>query len=580
MLRSEIEMYQQGEHGHAAESEGLIWRAHHAFNRQFEKLRNVYRRHLEWGFEHRAVLAGLFIVFCVGSLGLGLLVGRDFFPYVDSGQMRLHVRAPQGTRIEETERVFAAVEAEIRRLIPPDQLRSIVDNIGLPISGINMAYGDIATVGASDGEILISLDEKHEPTQEYERILRNNLRAKFPEETFFFMAANITNQILNFGIPSPVDIQVLGRNAKATFATAEEISRRVSGIPGAVDVHLRQEMNAPAVDVNVDRAEASQAGLTERDIANSMFISLSSSGQVAPNQWLNPVNGVSYQITVQTPQHQIDSFEALRRTPITGPNAKSTTFLRNVSRMKRSSLPVIVNHYNVQPVFDVYANVDRRDLGGVATDVYKVLKTVKLPPGVTTTLRGQVETMESSFIRLGLGMFFAILLVYLLMVVNFQSWLDPFIILMAIPGALSGILWMLFLTGTTLNVPSLMGCIMAIGVATANSILMVTFANDEREAGKDAKEAAISAGYTRIRPVIMTALAMIIGMAPMALAMGEGGEQNAPLGRAVIGGLLLATFSTLFFVPVMYSYLRKNAPVNLDRQIEDEYHEGEAPQAT
>jgi multidrug efflux pump subunit AcrB len=575
MLRGEVEMYQRGEHGHAAESEGLIWKAHHAFNRQFEKLRNVYRRHLEWGFGHRGILAALFIVFCVGSLGLGFLVGRDFFPYVDSGQMRLHLRAPVGTRIEQTERIFAAVEAEIRRKIPANQLHTIVDNIGLPTSGINMAYGDIATVGASDGEILISLREDHSPTQDYERLLRDDLRDKFPDETFFFMAANITNQILNFGIPSPIDIQVIGRNSQNTYTTAEEISRRVAVIPGAVDVHLRQEVAAPAVDVNVDRSEANQAGLTERDVANSMFISLSSSGQVAPNQWLNPLNGVSYQITVQTPQYRIDSFDALRRTPITASGGGSPAFLSNVSRLRRSSLPVIVNHYNVQPVFDVYANVDRRDLGGVAEDIDSVLKKVKLPAGVATTVRGQVETMRSSFIRLGLGMLFAILLVYLLMVVNFQSWLDPFIILMAIPGALSGIMWMLFLTGTRLSVPSLMGCIMAIGVATANSILMVVFANDERAEGKDAREAALSAGYTRMRPVIMTALAMIIGMAPMALSMGEGGEQNAPLGRAVIGGLILATFSTLFFVPVMYSYLRKKPPLDLDRQIEQEYHEGE-----
>jgi multidrug efflux pump subunit AcrB len=579
MLRGEIEMYQQGEGGHAAESEGVIWRVHHAFNRQFEKLRNLYRRHLEWAFDHRWALALLFIVFCVGSAGLAFLVGRDFFPYVDSGQMRLHVRAPEGTRIEETERVFAEVEAEIRQVIPPDQLRSIVDNIGLPVSGINMAYGDIATIGASDGEILISLKEDHGPTQEYERRLRDDLRAKFPGETFFFMAANITNQILNFGIPSPIDIQVLGRNSKTTFATAEEISRLVALIPGAVDVHIRQEMSAPVVNVNVDRTEASQAGLTERDVANSMFISLSSSGQVAPNQWLNPVNGVSYQITVQTPQYRINSFDELRLTPITSAGGTNTTLLKNVTRMNRGSIPVIVNHYNVQPVFDVYANVDRRDLGGVAGDIDRIIKKVKLPAGVSTTVRGQVETMESSFVRLGLGMLFAILLVYLLMVVNFQSWLDPFIILLAIPGALSGILWMLYLTGTTLNVPSLMGCIMAIGVATANSILMVTFANDEQSAGKDAKTAAISAGYTRIRPVVMTALAMIIGMAPMALSLGEGGEQNAPLGRAVIGGLLLATFSTLFFVPVMYSFLRTKPPVDHDRQIEDEYHQGEGQPA-
>ncbi len=577
MLTGEIEMYQKGEHGHAAESEGAIWRVHHAFNRQFEKMRSLYRRHLEWAFGHRVVLGSLFMIFCVASLGLGPLVGRDFFPYVDSGQMRLHVRAPEGTRIEETERIFATVEAEIRRQIPANQLRSVVDNIGLPVSGINMAYGDIATIGASDGEILISLQENHNPTQEYERRLREELREKFPEETFFFMAANITNQILNFGIPSPIDIQVIGRNAKATFAMAEEIARRVEVIPGAVDVHLRQEMTAPAVDVNVDRTEANQAGLSERDVANSMFISLSSSGQVAPNQWLNPVNGVSYAITVQTPQYRIDSFDALRYA-----DYRTHRQLHHfpAQREPHETQFAAGHRQSLQRAAGVRRLRQRRPARSRRRrGRYRHrAEEDQASAGVTTTVRGQVETMQSSFIRLGIGMVFAILLVYLLMAINFQSWMDPFIILMAIPGALSGILWMLFLTGTTLSVPSLMGCIMSIGVATANSILMVTFANDEQSAGKDATAAAISAGYTRMRPVIMTALAMIIGMAPMALSLGEGAEQNAPLGRAVIGGLVLATFSTLFFVPIMYSFLRTRPPINLDSRIEEEYHEGDAQQ--
>ena len=577
MLRPEVQLYQQGEHGHAVPGEGIIWRVHHAFNGRFESLRQRYRGSLQWSLDHRPWVAAAFGVFFAGSLLLMFIVGRDFFPYVDSGQMRLHLRAPMGTRIEETERIFARVEQEIRRMIPADELDTLLDNIGLPNGGFNLAFGDTATIGPADGDILISLKPNHHSTQEYERMLRDDLRLKFPQQTFFFQAANITNQILNFGIPAPIDVQVIGRNAQANWQIAQQLQRRMAGIPGAVDVHIRQELNSPTVDVDVDRTKADQAGLTERDVANSLFISLSSSGQTAPNQWLNPVNGVSYQISVQTPQYRINSFDALKRTPITAPNGMTTQLLENFVSLHRTNTPALINHYNVQPVYDVYANTDRRDLGGIAGDIDNVLNGLQshLPEGTTLKMRGQVETMRNSFVRLGLGMLFAILLVYLLMVVNFQSWLDPFIILTAIPGALSGILWMLFLTGTTLNVPSLMGCIMSIGVATANSILLVVFANDERFEGKNHLEAAVSAGYTRIRPVIMTALAMIIGMLPMALALGEGGEQNAPLGRAVIGGLIVATFTTLFFVPVMYSYLRKKQPLDQDRQIEHESHEGD-----
>jgi multidrug efflux pump subunit AcrB len=578
MLPSEVELYQKGEQGHAAESSGVFWRVHHAFNRQFERMRGAYHGWLEWCLHHRGWFASVFGVFCAASLLLALLVGRDFFPYVDSGQMRLHVRAPQGTRVEQTERVFAQVEREIRQIVPDNELNTILDNIGLPTSSVNLAFGDLATIGASDGDILISLKPDHRPTLEYERMLRQQLRRKFPDVGFAFQAANITNQILNFGIPAPIDIQVVGRNAEVNYRIAQDLQRRVSGVPGAVDVHVRQERNVPTLNVDVDRTKADQAGLTERDVANSMFISLSSSGQVSPNQWLNPANGVSYQINVQTPQYRIDSFDALQRTPITPPNGSSTQLLRNLVSLERTSTPAIVSHYNVQPVFDVYANTDRRDLGSVAGDINNILKEAgkHLPEGTLLKMRGQADTMQSSFYRLGLGMLFAILLVYLLMVVNFQSWLDPFIILMAVPGALSGILWMLFLTGTTLNVPSLMGCIMAIGVATANSILLVTFANDERLEGLDQMQAALSAGFTRIRPVVMTALAMITGMLPMSLGLGEGGEQNAPLARAVIGGLIVATFSTLFFVPVVYTWLRKKPPINKDRQIDEEAHEGAA----
>jgi multidrug efflux pump subunit AcrB len=576
LLKEEAEMYQQGEEGQARQT-GIIWRVHHGFEKHFERLRQRYHGWLEWCVHHRAWVAAFFGIFVAGSLILSLVVGRDFFPYVDAAQIKLHVRAPEGTRIEQTERIFAAIEKEIRSVIPAHDLDTILDNIGLPNSGINLAFGDSATIAASDGDVLISLNpDKHTGTQDYERALRDRLRTDFPDETFFFQPANITNQILNFGLPMPIDIQVTGRDASANYNMALELRKRIAALRGAVDVFIRQEVHTPTIQVNVDREMANQSGLTQRDVANSMLISLSASGQIAPNQWVNPLNGVSYQVNVQTPQYRVDSFDALQRTPVTPAADTSTQLLRGIATLRRTTSATLVSHYNVQPVFDVYANVDRRDLGGLAGDIDKILDEyrAKLPPATKLVMRGQVATMRSSFARLGAGMIFAILLVYLLMVVNFQSWLDPFIILMAIPGALSGILWMLFLTGTTLNVPSLMGAIMAIGVATANSILLVVFANDERVAGKNEIDAAISAGATRIRPVIMTALAMIIGMAPMALALGEGGEQNAPLGRAVIGGLIVATFTTLFFVPIMYTLLRKKPPEDQDRIIEEEAQQG------
>ena len=575
LLRSEVELYRNG--GEHAMGEGIIWRVHGRFNHRFEQMRERYKGGLGWALEHRGWVTAAFGIFCALSLGLGAIVGEDFFPYIDSGQMRLHVRCPQGTRIEETERVFAEVEREVRNIIPKAELDTILDNIGLPPGGINLAFSDSSTIGNGDGEILISLNqEKHAPTLEYERKVRVMMHDKFPEETMFFQAANITNQILNFGLPAPIDVQVVGRDPIGNYKIAQQLEREMAAIPGAADVHIHQEVNYPEVRVNVDRSKSDQLGLTQRDVANSLLISLSSSGQVAPNQWLNPVNGVNYQVAVQTPTYRIDSFDALQRTPISSLTGNGQTqLLSNLATLRRGVSTAVVNHYNVQPVFDIYANVDQRDLGGVADQVDKIIKDVskKLPKGASLVMRGQVETMRSSFLRLGIGIVFAILLVYLLIVVNFQSWLDPLIILMALPGALAGILWMLFITQTTLNVPSLMGAIMCIGVATANSILMVTFANDERAGGKNAIEAALSAGYTRIRPVTMTALAMIIGMLPMALSLGEGGEQNAPLGRAVIGGLIVATFTTLFFVPIMYTFLRKKPPADLDRELDEEEHE-------
>jgi len=578
MLKGEAEIYRRGEQERAAEH-SLIWRVNVAFERRFERMRHRYRGALEWSVHHRIWVAGLFVVFVLGSLTLVLVVGQDFFPYVDAGQIKMHVRAPEGTRIEQTARVFAAVEAEIRRIIPSQNLDTIVDNIGLPVSGINLAFGASANIAESDGDILISLIKPGQ-TEEYQRLLRDRLRAAFPEDTFFFEAANITNQILNFGLPMPIDIQIVGTNAAQNYALARQIRDQVAAVPGAVDVFINQEVNTPAVQVNVDRTMANQAGLLQRDVADSTLISLSSNGQVAVNQWLNPFNGVSYPLTVQTPQYRIDSFDALQRTPITPSTSTSTTLLGGLSTLHRTTSSTIVSHYDVQPIFDIYAANDLRDLGSVARDIDKILERFrrKLPPATNIIVRGQVATMRSSFDRLGMGMLFAILLVYLLMAVNFQSWIDPFIILMALPGALAGILWLLFLTQTTLNVPSLMGAIMAIGVATSNSILLVVFANDERATGKDQFEAAVSAGFTRIRPVCMTALAMIIGMTPMALALGEGGEQNAPLGRAVIGGLIVATFTTLFFVPVMYTLLRRTPPPDQDRIIEEEAQQGLPPE--
>ena len=578
LLRSEVHIYQRGEE----ESEGLgpIWRVHYAFHRRFLRMRSRYKTALAWCLTHRRMVVGIFAVFVIGSLSLSFWIGEDFFPYTDSGQMRLHVRAPEGTRIEETERLFAQVEDQVRQEIPADEMNTILDNIGLPISGINLAFSDSVTLGPSDGEILISLKPEHRiATQVYTRRLRERLRAKFPDLRFFFQAANITNQILNFGLPAPIDVQVVGRDAQASYRIAKEIERRVTLIPGATDVHVHQEVNYPTVRVDVDRTKADEVGLSQLNVANSVLISLSSSGQVAPNQWLNPDNGVNYQLVAQTPQNRVDSFDALLRTPITlgtgasGPNG--TQLLSNLATVSRGVSTTVASHYNVQPVMDVYANVEQRDLGGVSHEVERIMTDAskQLPKGSWMALRGQVQTMRSSFVGLGFGILFAIVLVYLLMAVNFQSWVDPFIILWALPGAIAGIVWMLFVTQTTFSVPSLMGTIMCIGVATSNSILLVTFANDERLEGKNARAAALSAGFTRIRPVIMTALAMIVGMLPMALGFGEGGEQNAPLGRAVIGGLLVATFTTLFFVPIMYSYLRKAPPLDLDAEIAREEHE-------
>ncbi|MGO9967324.1 MAG: efflux RND transporter permease subunit [Bryobacteraceae bacterium] len=564
LLAGEVARY-SGEGGAIEDKAGFFAGVHHRFQSGFEKMRNRYRGLLGQALAHRKLVAACFLAICVVSLALIPYLGEDFFPQVDAGQIRLHVRAPAGTRIEETERYFAQVENTIRRIVPPAELVDILDNIGLPYSGFNLAFTDSVTIGAFDGEIMVSLRPgEHAPSSQYVRRLRTELRREFPELTIFLQPADIVNQILNFGLPAPIDVQVVGplTNDKANFALARRMETRMQSIPGAEDVHIHQVVAAPELLFRVDRTRARQLGLTQSDVSNSLLISLSSSAFIAPNYWIDPRNGVDYPIAAQTPQYVVDSTAELLRTPIHAGATEAPQLLANLGRLERDTTPAVVNHYNVQPLYDIYANVQDRDLGAVAGDVDRVIRdfTPQLPKGSFIETRGQVSTMRSSFVGLGVGMVFAILLVYFVMVVNFQSWLDPFIILMALPGALSGIVLMLFVTQTTLSVPSLMGAIMSIGVATANSILLVNFANDLREDGVDALTAALEAGYTRLRPVLMTALAMIVGMLPMALGLGEGGEQNAPLGRAVIGGLLVATMATLIFVPVVYSVLRLTPP--------------------
>ncbi len=550
----------------ASSNRNPSWRIHEAFNRQFDRLRDFYGRCLAWALAHRAIVMVLFVALVAISLALFPLIGRDFFPSVDSGQIRLHVRAPAGTRIEETERHFARVTDAIRDIIPANQIDTVIDNIGIPNSGINLSLSDGSQMSSADGEILVSLTADHSPTPAYVKLLREKLTDQFPDLTFFFQPPDIVTQVLNFGLPAPIDVQIVG--SRASFAKnydiALKIRDRIAAIPGAVDAHLQQVPLTPELQVTTDRTLLSQLKLSQRDVASDVLVSLNSSGQTAPNFWLDPKTGVQYPLAVQTPQYKVDSVEALNSTSVVVGGA-APQLLANLATVSHRLGPTNVTHYDVALSLDVLAGVQGVDLGRVALEIDRALDEFRpnLPRGTTVTIRGQVQTMNTSFEGLSYGLVFAVALVYLLMVVNFQSWIDPLIILMALPGALAGILWMLFVTGTTINVPSLMGAIMCIGVATANSILLITFANDQRKIGYDAHDAAWAAGVTRLRPVIMTALAMIIGMAPMALGLGEGGEQNAPLGRAVIGGLAMATFATLFFVPIVYSTLRRHAPKEL-----------------
>ncbi len=544
---------------HLGERQGLLRRYQQGFERQFEKFRAGYRRALGVTLERRGFFAASFLLFCVLSAGLVFVVGRDFFPKVDAGQIRLHFRARTGLRIEETARLADQVDSVIRETIPPRELQTVLDNIGVPYSGLNLSYSNSGTFGTSDAEILVQLkNERGKPTVNYINDLREELPKRFPGVQFFFQPADIVTQILNFGTPAPIDIAITGNDLQGNYAVAQQLASEIRHIPGAVDVHVQQAFDEPTLRMDIDRTRVQSVGLQARDVAQNLLVSLSSSFQTSPAFWLDPKNGISYTVAVQTPQYRLDTYQALQNTPVTsGTLGTQPQILANLVNTSTTARPALVSHYNSQPMVNVYAAVDGRDLGAVSGEVIQRVNAIhgRLPRGTTTVVRGQVQTMRSSFTGLGFGLIGAIVLVYLLIVVNFQSWLDPFIIITALPGALAGICWTLLITHTTLNVPSLTGAIMSVGVATSNSILMVSFAREQLNEGKNAIDAALEAGFVRLRPVIMTALAMIIGMVPMAIGLGEGGEQNAPLGRAVIGGLLFATFATLFFVPCVFSMI-------------------------
>jgi multidrug efflux pump subunit AcrB len=535
-----------------------LQKVYQAFDRRFERLRRGYALSLSSLLVHRRRFGLLFLGFCLLSCLLYPVLGRDFFPTVDAGQIRLHMRAATGTRIEETARIADAVEAAIRELVPASELETILDNLGVPNSGINLSYSNAGTIGTFDGELLLSLKEGHRPTVEWVSRLRAELPRRFPGVEFFFQPADIVTQILNFGLPAAIDVQFTGANLAANAQLAAELARQIQKIPGAVDAHVHQRLDGPSLSLQMDRTRLQQMGLSAANVGQNVLIALSGSSQTAPAFWLDPRNGVVYNVMVQTPQYQVDSLDALLNIPVGaggGAAAAPSQLLGNLVEARQARQPPVVSRYNISPAIDVYASVQGTDLASVASRVQALVDQMRprLARGSQVVVRGQVQTMQSSFVGLGLGLAMAIVLVYLLIVVNFQSWVDAAIIIMALPAALAGIAWMLFITGTTLSVPALTGAIMTMGVATANSILIVAFARQQREAGSAPLAAALEAGATRIRPVLMTALAMVIGMIPMALGLGEGGEQNAPLGRAVIGGLLFATVSTLFFVPVLFA---------------------------
>jgi multidrug efflux pump subunit AcrB len=559
---------------HAGEKMGFFRRYQQGFERAFERFRDAYRRALSSALEHAPLFSTCFLIFCLLSAGLNFFLGRDFFPSVDAGQIRLHMRARTGLRIEESARLADQINQVIRQTIPEKDLLTVLDNIGLPYSSINLTYSNSGTIGTADGEILVQLkQERGKPTSTYIDELRRRLPSEFPGVQFFFQPADIVTQILNFGTPAPIDIQIVGQDQVGNFEAGLKLEDEIRHIPGAVDVHVQQAFDSPTLYMDINRTRAQYVGMQARDVAQNVLISLSSSFQTAPNFWLDPKNGVSYNVAVQTPQYRVDNYQELQNTPVTaggGNSSAAPQILGNLVTTTTLARPASISHYNVQPMINVYASVSGRDLGSVAEEVTKRVAGIEkeLPRGSRVFIRGQVETMATSFIGLGVGLIGAIVLAYLLIVVNFQSWLDPFIIITALPGALAGICWMLLFTHTTLNVPSLTGAIMCMGVATANSILMVSFAREQLNEGKSAFDAALEAGFVRIRPVIMTALAMMIGMVPMAIGMGEGGEQNAPLGRAVIGGLLFATIATLFFVPCVFSIIHGRLEHRRQRALE------------
>ncbi|HGL6716406.1 TPA: efflux RND transporter permease subunit, partial [Burkholderia contaminans] len=542
-----------------------------AFEHRFEAVRLHYRALLSAAIARRRRFAAAFLLACVASTGLYAFAGQDFFPSVDTGEIRLHLRAPTGTRIEETARLTDEVEAKIRGVIPANELAGVLDNIGVPVSGINLTYDSSDPIGTEDADVLVTLKPNHASTAAYVAKLRNVLAQAFPGVTFAFLPADIVSQILNFGLPAPIDIQIVGNKLDQNRAVANALLAKLRGVRGLVDARIQQPGDEPAINVNVDRTRAIQAGLEQRDVAQNLLIALSGSSQTTPNFWLDPRNGVSYPVLVQTPQYTVNSLQSLAnvplpagtarppQTPAAGPaaGAPAQNLLGSLGTFSRATQQAVVSHYNVQPVLDIFASVQGRDLGGVTADVTKLVDEARaqLPPGSSIVLRGQVQAMHESFTGLLGGLVLAIALVYLLMVVNFQSWLDPLVIVGGLPASLAGIAWMLFVTRTTLSVPALTGTILCIGIATANSILVVNAARELLAAGESPWQAALDAGFSRFRPVVMTALAMLIGMLPMALGLGDGGEQNAPLGRAVIGGLAFGTISTLLFVPVLFGFV-------------------------
>ncbi|HYS65943.1 MAG TPA: efflux RND transporter permease subunit [Paraburkholderia sp.] len=554
MAKYLLKQHVQDENEHEPKRPGPLGRFQRGFEARFEKLRTRYHGLLELALNHRRPFVAGFLGFVALSFALVPFLGRNFFPAVDAGEILMHVRAPVGVRVEKTAQIFANVEGAIRRIIPPADLGTVVDNMGLPVSGINTAYNNTGTVGSQDGDIQIALNEGHRPTDEYVRLMRERLPREFPGVTFSFPPADIISQILNFGSPAPIDLQIRGNNLSANYLYADRLLRQVRDVPGVVDARIEQSHGNPTFNVDVDRTRAQLLGITERDVTNSMVVNLAGSSQVAPTFWLNNANGVSYPIVMQTPQYSLDSLAALQNLPITASGGGAAQILGGLATLQRTSSNEVVSQYNIQPMVEIFATTQDRDLGAVAADIQRIVhdNAGTLPKGSTVALLGQVQTMNSAFAGMLFGLLGAVALIYLLIVVNFQSWADPFVIVTALPAALAGIVWMLFATHTTLSVPALTGAIMCMGVATANSILVVSFCRERLAVHGDPFKAALEAGFTRFRPVLMTALSMIIGMAPMALALGEGGEQNAPLGRAVIGGLLFATTASLFLVPVIF----------------------------